>query len=82
MQQWQAQEAKARLSDQLRDAQKSGPQDITVRGRSAAVVPSVEDYYRLHGAKPSLVDFMRASPLSGLELDLSRDRLPRRDIEF
>ncbi len=82
MRQWQVQEAKARLSDLLRDAQKSGPQEITVRGRPAAVVLSREAYDVLRGAKPSFVDFMRASPLVGVELDLERDASPPRDIGF
>jgi antitoxin Phd len=80
MQRWQVQEAKARLSDLLRDAQKSGPQEITVRGRPTAVILSVEDYERLLGAKPSFVQFMRASPLVGVDLDLERNTSPMRDI--
>jgi len=53
VQSWQVQEAKARFSDLLRDAARSGPQRITVRGRAAAVVLSSEDYERLRGPKPS-----------------------------
>ncbi len=82
MQQWQVQEAKARLSDLLRDAQKSGPQEITVRGRPTAVILSVQDYDRLRVAKPSFVDFMRASPLVGVDLDISRDPSPPRDVSL
>ena len=82
MRSWQVQEAKARFSDLLRDAAHSGPQQITVRGRAAAVVLSTEAYERLRGRKPSLVAFLRKSPLVGLELDLERDRSPARDVDL
>jgi prevent-host-death family protein len=82
MRQWQVQEAKARLSDLLREAQTSGPQEIIVRGRPTAVILSFADYECLRGAKLSFVDFMRASPLVGVELDLERDTSPMRDTEL
>jgi prevent-host-death family protein len=82
MRSWQVQEAKARFSDLLRDAARSGPQRITVRGRAAAVVLSSEDYERLRSPKPPLVEFLRTSPLAGTELDLERDRSAGRDIDL
>jgi len=60
---WQIQEAKAKLSTVLRDAQLKGPQEIINQGRSVAVILSRSDYDRLMGANQSLVDFMRNSPL-------------------
>ena len=80
MRSWQVQEAKARFSDLLRDAARTGPQRITVRGRAAAIVLSTEEYERLRGRKPSLVAFLRDSPLAGITLDLERDRSPDRDV--
>jgi prevent-host-death family protein len=82
MRQWQVQEAKARLSDLLREAQTSGPQESIVRGRPTAVILSFADCGCLRGAKLSFVDFMRASPLVGVELDLERDTSPMRDTEL
>ena len=82
MRSWQVQEAKARFSDLLREAGRTGPQQITVRGRAAAVVLSTESYERLRGHKPSLVEFLRASPLAGIELDIERDRSVARDIDL
>ena len=82
MRSWQVQEAKARFSDLLREAGRAGPQQITVRGRAAAVVLSTESYERLRGRKPSLVEFLRASPLAGIDLDTERDRSVARDIEL
>jgi prevent-host-death family protein len=80
MRTWQIRDAKARLSEVLRLARRQGPQEITVHGRSAAVVLSREDYDRLAGDKSSFVAFMRASPLVGLDLEFGRDTTPPRDV--
>ena len=80
MQSWQVQDAKARFSELMRDAVRDGPQTITIRGRRAAVVLSIDDYDRLKHPKPSLVEFLRASPLAGVELDIERDRSPPRNV--
>ena len=40
MQSWQMHAAKARFSDVVRSAKQDGPQDITVHGKSVAVVVS------------------------------------------
>jgi prevent-host-death family protein len=82
MRSWQAREAKARFAELLRDAARSGPQQITVRGRATAVVLSTEAYERLRGRKPSLTAFLHKSPLVGVELDLTRDRSPARRAVF
>ena len=63
MQTWQMQEAKARMSELVKSAQ-SQPQDITVHGKSVAVVVSRGTFDRLSQAQGSLVDFMRRSPLA------------------
>ena len=67
MRSWQMQEAKARLSEVVKDAEREGPQEITVHGRSVAVVLSPAEYVRLAGAGESLVAFIRNSPLAGAE---------------
>ncbi len=79
---WQLQEAKARFSELMRGAAATGPQTITVRGRRAAVLLSADDYDRLKRLKPSLVEFLRASPLAGVRLNLDRDQSPPRDVEL
>ncbi len=72
---WQMQEAKSRLSEVVKDAEREGPQEITVHGRPVAVVLSRADYDRLAGTGESLVAFMRRSPLVGAEdLDFARDQ--------
>jgi prevent-host-death family protein len=82
MDRWQLQDAKARLSELVRSSQEDGPQEITVRGEAAAVVLSAADYTRLRGRKPSLVEFLRRSPLAGVELEIDRDRRPPRPVRL
>jgi prevent-host-death family protein len=73
MKRWQLQLAKARLSELVNLARRKGPQEITVRGESAAVVISKKDYERLIGRKPSFLEFIRRSPLLGAKLRIERD---------
>jgi len=83
MRHWQMQEAKAKLSEVIKDAEREGPQEITLHGKPVAVVLSREDYERLTGTGESLVDFMRRSPLYGVEeVNLERDRSLTREVEL
>lgn len=78
---WQLQDAKARFSEVVRQAQAQGPQHISVRGEPAVVVMSQRDYLKLRekSGKPGLVELMRASPWAGVDLDIERDPSPVRD---
>lgn len=77
---WQMQEAKARLSEVVKRAEEDGPQDITLHGRSVAVVVSRTMFENLTGNQLSLVEFMRESPLHDLdELEFERDKTLTRD---
>ena len=79
---WQQQEAKARLSEVVKTAAKEGPQVITVRGETAAVLISGKDFARLTKSKPDFAAFMRNSPLAGVEIELARDRSADRPVEL
>lgn len=82
---WQLQKAKSQFSELIRQAVSDGPQFVTVRGHSEAVVLSTEAYERLlrgQSAQDSLVDFLRRSPLTEIELDLERDTDTGRDIDL
>jgi prevent-host-death family protein len=81
MRTWPLQEAKARLSELIRETEHAGPQAITWHGREVAVVLSKADYERLTGAGQSLVEFMRRSPLFDTDdVDLDRDARLTRDV--
>jgi prevent-host-death family protein len=83
MQSWQMQTAKARFSEMVKHAADDGPQEITVHGRSVAVVMSRELFDRLSGNQSSLVDFMRQSPLYEQDdIVFERDRSLPREVDF
>lgn len=83
MQSWQMQAAKARFSELVKHAALQGPQDITLHGRSVAVLVSREMFDSLSGNEQSLVEFMRASPLGRQEdIEFERDRSVPRAVEF
>jgi len=59
------------------------PQDITVHGKSVAVVVSRDMFDRLTQTQNSLVDFMRRSPLFGDDaIEFERDRSLVREVVF
>ena len=77
---WQLQEAKGKFSEVVKRALSDGPQGITVRGEPVAVVISRAEYVRLTKPKPGFVEFMRGSPMTGLELDIERPQDLMREI--
>lgn len=82
MRTWQMQEAKARMSELVKRAQ-TQPQDITLHGKSVAVVISRETFDRLSQAQDSLVDFMHRSPLYGADdIVFERDLSLTREVAF
>jgi prevent-host-death family protein len=78
MQSWPIHEAKARLSELVKRAQRR-PQQLTSHGEPVAVVISAQEWERQQNQEESLVAFIRRSPLVGVE-DLMLERcsdLPR-----
>lgn len=75
--QWKLEDAKARLSEVVRQAATAGPQLVTVRGREAAVVLSPEHYRQLlprpKGSVP-LMQFLRGLDLPAVEREDDRGR--------
>jgi prevent-host-death family protein len=79
---WQIQEAKSKLNFVVRKAHDEGPQVISVRGKPAAVILSVEEFQQLKGHQNSLTEFFDTSPLKGLQLDLERNKDHPREVEL
>jgi len=71
---WQLQEAKNKFGKLVDEARRNGPQIVTVRGKEAAVVLSIEEYSVLTRHEDSLLELFRKSPLRGVDLDITRDR--------
>lgn len=82
MQSWQLQQAKAHLSDLVKEASTGKPQEITLRGKPTVVVLSIEQYEKLIRPKPNLVDFLRHSPLRDVNLEIDRDKSGMREIDL
>ena len=71
---WQLQDAKNKFSQVVDEALKQGPQIITKHGIETAVVVSYEEYRKMVTSQKKLSTFFQESPLSGVDLDLERDR--------
>ena len=82
MQTWQLQEAKAKLSELIKQVMHSGPQGISLRGILEAVIISRKDYERFTGQKTSFVKLMRSSPLKGLNINTQRNKSQSRDVSL
>lgn len=82
MQSWQLQQAKANLSRLVKEASVGHPQEITLRGKATVVVLSSQQYEQLTHPKPTLVNFLRQSPLANVNLEITRDKSDSRDIEL
>ncbi|MFI3155496.1 MAG: type II toxin-antitoxin system Phd/YefM family antitoxin [Methylococcaceae bacterium] len=77
---WQLQEAKSKFSHLVEKALHNGPQFVTKHGNDAVVILSFKEYPEITRPKSDLVAFLRSSPLANLELDISRDKNPPREI--
>lgn len=82
MRTWQLQEAKGKFSELVKNAQSQGPQNITLHGEPVAVLISRRDYLKLIHPKPGFVELLRASPLVGSGLDMTREQTPTRKIKL
>ena len=67
---WQLQEAKAKFSQVVKQAQKKGPQIVSVHGTPEVVVISTQDYQKLTQKEQSFYDFFHRSPLSEISKEL------------
>jgi len=78
-QSWTVAEAKAKFSEIIERATSEGPQTITRRGRTAAVVVAAEEWQRKTNRVGNLAEFFAESPLreSGLKIRRLKQR-PRK----
>jgi prevent-host-death family protein len=79
---WQLQDAKSKFSQLVENAMLSEPQFVTKHGNNAVVVLSFEDYKKITKPKMDLVTFLRNSPLTEIELDISRNGELPKDVEL
>ena len=82
MQSWPIHEAKARLSELVKQAQRH-PQQLTSHGQPVAVVMSAQAYEQSQHTGESLASFIRRSPLMDSDdLVLERDQDLTRDMDL
>jgi antitoxin Phd len=80
---WKLEDAKARFSEVVRRARSEGPQRVSVRGKDAVVVISVEELERLaptDSHRAPFVTFMEGLHLGGL--DITREPDVGRDVDL
>ncbi|NOY91145.1 MAG: type II toxin-antitoxin system prevent-host-death family antitoxin [Deltaproteobacteria bacterium] len=77
---WKLADAKMKFSEVVRRALTEGPQRVE-RRNDAVYVLSQEEYERLTGQKPSMVEFLLQGP-DWSELDLERQQDAMRDFEL
>ncbi|MBM3654776.1 MAG: type II toxin-antitoxin system Phd/YefM family antitoxin [Alphaproteobacteria bacterium] len=81
---WRLQDAKARLSEVVREAQLHGPQRVTLHGRDAVVIVGAAEFDRMQRpvAGRDIVAALRGSPLAEVEFERLSVKSPVRDIEL
>jgi len=79
---WTVAEAKAKFSELLDKANSEGPQKITKRGRTTAVVVAAEEWERKADRKGNLAEFLASSPLRGSEFKIRRLPMRLRKVEL
>jgi prevent-host-death family protein len=79
---WTVAEAKAKFSEVIDKARKSGPQTITKNGRTAVIVVSAEEWERKTHRPGNLAEFFAESPLRGSGLKAPRTKDGPRKVEL
>ena len=79
---WRLQDAKARLSEVVRQARERGPQRVTVHGRDAVVIVGVEEFDRMSRpvAGRDIVAALAASPLAEVSFGRMTVKAAARDV--
>lgn len=75
---------KGLLSEIVREAQRSGPQRVTLHGKDAAVIVAAEEFDRLQRpvSGRDIVSALAASPLGDLDFERLTIKSKVRDVEL
>jgi len=80
---WQIQEAKARFSEVIENAQTDGPQTITRHGKARAVVLSAREYEALaRKAEPDFKHFLLREGPKFEDFEIAREQDFGRDVDL
>ncbi len=81
---WRLQDAKARFSEVVREAQRRGPQRVTLHGKDAVVIVGADEFDRLQHPMTGrdIVTALAASPLAEVEFDRQTIKSKVRNINL
>src|SRR3982074_2428525 len=81
---WRLQDAKARFSEVVREAQQRGPQRVTLHGKDAVVIVGAAEFDRLQRPLTGRdnVTVLAASPLTDVKLDRLTIKSRARNIDL
>jgi len=81
---WRLQDAKARFSEVVREAQQRGPQRVTLHGKDAVVIVGADEFDRLQRpvSGRDIVAALAASPLADVKFDRLTVKSKVRDIKL
>ena len=81
---WRLQDAKARFSEVVRDAQNQGPQRVTLHGRDAVVIVGAAEFDRLQRPLTGrdIVAALSSSPLAKVRFERLTTRSRVRDVDL
>jgi prevent-host-death family protein len=79
---WRLQDAKARFSEVVREAQQHGPQRVTLHGKDAVVVVGADEFDRLQRPVTGrdIVNVLASSPLADVQFERLTVKSKVRDI--
>ena len=82
--QWRLQDAKARFSEVVREAQQRGPQRVTLHGKDAVVIVGADEFDRLQRpvSGRDIVEALAASPLAEVNFERLTIKSQVRDIDL
>src|SRR5215217_3170071 len=81
---WRLQDAKARLSEVVRQARERGPQRVTLHGRDAVVIVRADEFDRMQRpvSGRDIVAALAASPLAEVSFERLTVKSPVRDVDL
>jgi prevent-host-death family protein len=81
---WSLQDAKTHLSQIVREAQRTGPQRVTLHGKDAAVIIAAAEFDRIKRpvSGRDIVSVLAKSPLGDVEFERLTIKSKVRDVEI
>lgn len=81
---WSLQDAKTHLSQIVREAQRIGPQRVTLHGKDAAVIIAADEFERLQRpvSGRDIVTVLAKAPLADVEFERLTIKSKVRDVEL